>query len=244
MTDLGHLGFLPSKRMADSEKGKSFGKTVLGWFVVDENEATKPENTPEELIAKYAAADIPKEPETPFLKKPEAPVSAVPKLNGDIPKAAAGVVDFTAVYRAASVGDAEQERVAKALSLVDSLPSETPRDVKKQIVEASLKAFSIPIEQIIETGAQEIQALEAYIQHGQADTQSVLAESNARIEELSAEIGELKKIMEQQVTEQQALVRTCNNEKLRVQVVLEFFGQAAVERVVKESPKLVEPMAK
>ena len=69
----------------------------------------------------------------------------------------------------------------------------------------------------------------------------MLSESNARIEELSAEIVQLKKIMEDQVTEQQRLAKTCNGEKLRVQVVLEFFGQEAVARVVKDSPKLVEP---
>ena len=228
--------------MAASKKGKSFGKTVLGWFVVDESADSGSKDTPgtpEELIAKYAVADASSDPQAPEPTVPAVP--AVPRLSGEIPKAEAGVVDFAAVYRAASLSDAEQERVAKALSLVDSLPSNSPRDVKKQIVEASLKAFGIPIEQIIEAGAQQIQALEAYIQHGQADTQSVLAESNARIEELSTEIVELKKIIEQQVVEQQALVRTCNSEKLRVQVVLEFFGQEAVERVVKESPKLVEP---
>lgn len=219
---------------------KSLGKTVLGWFVVDENEPQQPDPSPEELIAKYAAAEPPQAsaaPAPPAAAPPPAPV----RLIGDLPKASAGSIDFAAVYRAASISPEEQERIDKALTLLSTLPTETPRDVKKQIVEASLKAFGIPVEQIIEAGAQEIQALEAYIQHGQADTQSVLAESNARIEELSAEIVELRKIMEQQVSEQQALARTCNSEKLRVQVVLEFFGQEAVERVVKESPKLVEP---
>ncbi len=47
--------------------------------------------------------------------------------------------------------------------------------------------------------------------------------------------------MELQVQSQRALVSATNAQKLRVQPVLEFFGQEAVARVVRESPKLVEP---
>ena len=229
----------PGLWSAEMAEKKGLGKTVLGWFVVDENAEAAPEETPEQLIAKYAAKEVP----TPGTAKAPAARPAPPpvELKGELPKSAGGAIDFAAVYGAAAISTAEQERVEKALTLLGTLPNEAPRDVKKQIVEASLKAFGIPIEQIIEAGAQQIQALEAYIQHGQGETQSVLSESNARIEELSAEIVQLKKIMEEQVTEQQLLAKTCNSEKLRIQVVLEFFGQEAVARVVKDSPKLVEP---
>jgi hypothetical protein len=36
-------------------------------------------------------------------------------------------------------------------------------------------------------------------------------------------------------------MQACNAKKLEVQKVLEFFGQDAVARVVRESPKLHEP---
>ena len=121
------------------------------------------------------------------------------------------------------------------------LPAETPREVKKQIVEASLKAFGYPVEKIIESGAMEIQALEIYIQSGQKDTQSLLVESQKRLAELDAEIGRVKKVMDDQVAAQFALTNACNDAKLKVQEVLEFFGQEAVARVVKESPRLHEP---
>ena len=85
------------------------------------------------------------------------------------------------MFRAAGIDDGEQGRIDKATQLLKTLPAETPKDVKKQIVEASLKAFGYPVEQIIEAGAQEIQALEVYIQAGQRDTQSLLAESQKRI---------------------------------------------------------------
>jgi hypothetical protein len=211
--------------MADK---KGFGSTVLGWFVVREGDEGKPEASADELIAKYAK-DSP--PPTP----PEV------QLTGALPKSQGGNVDFAAVYRAAGIDDGEQGRIDKATQLLKTLPAETPKDVKKQIVEASLKAFGYPVEQIIEAGAQEIQALEVYIQAGQRDTQSLLAESQKRMSDLEAEIARIKKVMEDQVAAQYALTQACNQQKLRVQEVLEFFGQEAVARVVSQSPKLHEP---
>lgn len=211
--------------MADK---KGFGSTVLGWFVVREGEDDKKEESADELIAKYASDAPPPPP-------PEV------KLSGDLPKAQGGNVDFPGVFRAAGINDEEQGRIDKATQLLKTLPAETPKDVKKQIVEASLKAFGYPVEQIIEAGAQEIQALEVYIQAGQRDTQALLAESQKRTAELEAEIARIKKVMEDQVASQYALTQACNAQKLRVQEVLEFFGQEAVARVVSQSPKLHEP---
>ncbi len=213
--------------MADK---KGFGSTVLGWFVVREGEdEPKKDQSADELIAKYANDAPP----------PPPPVEV--KLQGELPKPKDGAVDFPAVYRAAGVSDEEQGRIDKAMSLLKTLPAETPKDVKKQIVEASLKAFGVPIDAIIESGAQEIQALEVYIQAGQRDTQALLAESQKRTAELEAEIANVKKVMEEQVASQYALQQSCNQQKLKVQEVLEFFGQEAVARVVSQSPKLHEP---
>lgn len=214
---------------------KGLGETVLGWFVerVDEDEV---EQTPEALIDEYANKKAPAPP------PPNAPKSV--RLEGAVPMVAAGrSLDPNAlaqVYQAAKITPEEQERVKKAQSLVDSLPAETPKDVKRQIVEASLKAFGVPIEDIVETGVEQIQALEAYIQHGARHTQSVLQDAQARIEKLQAEIMEVKKLMELQVTTQSNLTKSCNEEKVKVQRVLEFFGQELVAKVVKASPKLVE----
>jgi len=214
---------------------KGFGSTVLGWFVVrDGDEGAQSKKGPDsadDLIAKYAT-------ETPAAPPPEV------KLEGDLPKPIDGKIDFAAVLRAAGLSDEEQGRIEKARGLLKTLPAETPKEVKRQIVEASLKAFGYPVEKIIETGAQAIQALEIYIQAGQKDTQTLLVESQKRLEELNAEIARVKKVMEDQVAQQYGLAQKCNDEKLRVQEVLEFFGQEAVARVVKESPKLHEPQPK
>jgi hypothetical protein len=61
---------------------------------------------------------------------------------------------------------------------------------------------------------------------------------------LEAQIAEVKKLMDLQVRTQRGLVKASNDQKLRIQAVLEFFGQEAVARVVRESPKLVEPKTK
>jgi hypothetical protein len=215
-----------------SEK-KGFGSTVLGWFVVkEEEEGAGPakDTSADDLIAKYA----------------DGPTDATPnvQLSGELPKPTGGNVDFPAVYRAAGISDEEQGRIDKARNLLGTLPRETPREVKKQIVEASLKAFGYPIDKIIETGAGEIQALEVYIQEGKRQTQDLLAQSTKRLEELNAEIAQVKQIMDDQVNGQYQLEKACNEGKLQVQEVLEFFGQEAVARVVKESPRLHEPQAK
>jgi hypothetical protein len=211
--------------MADK---KGFGSTVLGWFVVREGEENKPDESADALIAKYANQEA-------------APPPPEVQLSGELPKSVGGNVDFPAVFRAAGLGDDEQGRIDKAMTLLKTLPAETPKEVKKQIVEASLKAFGYPVEQIIEAGAQEIQALEVYIQAGQRDTQNLLQQSQQRLAELEAETARVKQVMEQQVTEQTALAAACNQQKLKVQEVLEFFGQEAVARVVSQSSKLHEP---
>ena len=217
---------------------KGLGETVLGWFVVREED--EEDESPEKIIAKYGKK-LPPEP-----RDVKAPPSVA--LQGEVPVLPAGAAPdtrvFGQVFKAAQIAEEAQQRVDKALSLLQSLPTETPKDVRKQIVEASLKAFSIPLDQIIETAAEEIQALEAYIQHGQRHTEAVLSDASQQIVRLEAQIGEIKKLMELQARTQAGLVRASNEQKLRIQAVLEFFGQEAVARVVRESPKLVEPKAK
>jgi hypothetical protein len=159
------------------------------------------------------------------------------------PAAIDGKVNFDAVFASAGIDDEGRTRVTKAVELMASLPSDTPVVIKKQIVEASLKAFGVPIDEIIEAGVGEIQALEGYIRAGSADTQQVLADAEKRITLYENEIRQLRGIMEQRVAEQQVVVKACNDKKLTVQQVLEFFGQEAVARVVAASPKLHAPSA-
>jgi hypothetical protein len=209
---------------------KSWGSTVLGWFIVQdgapESGATPPDSDAALIAAAAASAPAP----AIFDKEPPPPASD-------------GQVAFDAVFDAAGIDDAERERITKAQQLLSSLPAETPVSVKKQIVEASLKAFGVPIENIIEAGVAEIQALEGYIRKNAADTQQVLQESTDRIAQFEEEVRKLRSRMEQQVQQQQGIAAACNSRKLDVQKVLEFFGKDAVARVVQASPRLHDPSA-
>jgi hypothetical protein len=201
---------------------KSWGQTVAGWFI--ESDETRPAEAAPSTGTPPPSAD--------------AAAPAVDQVFVTNPPAAiGGRVDFDAVFAAAGIGDDGRGRVTKATELVGSLPPETPVPVKKQIVEASLKAFGVPIDQIIEAGVGEIQALEGYIRAGAGDTQQVLADAEKRIALYEGEITQLRTLMEQRVAEQQGVVKACNDRKLAVQQVLEFFGQEAVSRVMAQKPR-------
>ncbi len=222
---------------------KGWGSAVLGWFVVQDGQAAgQPDDATGEGNAIYdqaepfAATDV----QTGATTDDNTPAPFAP---GALPAAPGGQVDFAAVFDGAGVDEEERERVAKAAALVNSLPAGTDMAVKKQIVEASLKAFGVPIEKIIEAGAAEIQALEFYIRAGAADTEKLINESDQRIKDYEAEINNLRLIMQERVAEQQQVVRACNDKKLEVQQILEFFGRDAVAAVVKASPKLHDPSA-
>jgi hypothetical protein len=210
--------------------GRSWGTTVLGWFVVrdGESEGTAPAAQPADAGAPGGAGGA--APEPTFFQSPP-------------PAAPGGQVDFEGVFGAAGIEPQERDRVGKASQLLAGLPSETPVPVKKQIVEAAMKAFGVPLDKIIETGVEEIQALEGYIRTAATDTDHLVTESRARIQQLENEIRDVRTVMDQRAHEQEAITAACNAKKVDVQRVLEFFGQEAVARVVRDSPKLHDPSA-
>ena len=139
-----------------SEK-KNWGSTVLGWFVVREGEeAGASPGEPPALSAEEIAAATPEPPPVAFVKEP--------------PKAVGGEVDFDGVLDAAGVDASERDLFAKAQALLGSLPPGTDPAVRRQIVEASLKAFGVPVDKIIEAGVESIQALEGYLRKTAGDT--------------------------------------------------------------------------
>lgn len=147
-------------------------------------------------------------------------------------------VDFVGVLRKAGLTDEEQSRVEKTLSLLATLPAETPLEIKRQIVGASLQAFGIPIEQIIESAVLQNRAFERHSLEGQKQTQAFLEQGNRRIAELEKELSRIRSSMLEQQSLQKGLELTCNQRKRRVQDVLDFFGPEAVEKATKLSAKL------
>ena len=223
---------------------KSWGSTVAGWFIErDEDAQAAPAS--EEMSADEAEAIIRAASGggASAAESYAAPSPTQTVFQTAPPPPSGGQVDFEAVFDAAGVDAEERARVARTVELLKSLPAGTDAGVKKQIVEASLKAFGVPIEKIIEAGVEEIQALDGYTRNAAADNATLMQESEARIKQYEDEIKNIRAIMQQSVAELQTVIKTCNDKKLEVQQVLEFFGQAKVAQVVKDSPKLHDPAA-
>lgn len=221
---------------------KGWGATVAGWFIErDEDHAQTGEALVEADTSdmESSAAGDPLAASAQVDYTTPSPTQGV--FQTPPPSAIGGEVDFEAVFASAGVDAEERQRVAKTIELVRSLPAGTEMAVKKQIVEAALKAFGVPIEKIIEASVEEIQALDGYVRNGAADNEKLIQESDARIKQYEAEIRNIRAIMQQSVEEQQKVIKICNDKKLEVQQVLEFFGQDTVARVVKASPKLHDP---
>jgi hypothetical protein len=223
---------------------RGWGATVAGWFIERDDES-------ETAGATGLEAGVPEVAQTATTEDPATssaghgayltPSSTQGVFQTPPPAAVGGHVDFEAVYAAAGVDAEERERVAKTIELLRGLPAGTDATVKKQIVEAALKAFAVPIEKIIEASVEEIQALDGYVRNGAADNEKLIQESDARIKQYEEEIKNIRAVMQQSVEEQQSVIKLCNDKKLEVQQVLEFFGQDTVARVVKASPKLHDP---
>jgi hypothetical protein len=210
---------------------KGWASTVAGWFIERDEPAAAESNF----------GDVPVPPMPATAEDYTAPSPTQSVFQKSPPPPTGGQVDFAAVFEAAGVDQEEQQRVGRTTELLRSLPASTDAAVKKQIVEASLKAFGVPIEKIIEASVEEIQALDGYIRNGGADNDKLIQESDARIKQYEEEIKNIRAVMQQSVEEQQTLIKVCNDKKLEVQQVLEFFGQDKVASVVKASPKLHDP---
>jgi hypothetical protein len=204
---------------------KTWGTTVLGWFV--------------EKNAQDGAAAIEASP-PPDAQQPAEDLPPAAFFQSEPPVAKGGNVDYDGVFDAAGISAEERDQVSKAAGMLKTLPSAEDA-VKRQIVAASLKAFGIPIEKIIETSAHEIQALEGYIRNGAAETQKKSDDSERKIQQFQQEVERIRAAMQQTVEEQKQVMEACNAKKLEVQSILEFFGQEAVAGVVRDSPRLHDP---
>ncbi len=217
---------------------RGWGSTVAGWLI----EREEPIGSTSDEADSPGVPPVGSEQALPSSREDyAAPSPTQGVFQTSPPPPIGGQVDFGAVFAAAGVDAEEQQRVARTTELLSSLPAGTDAAVKKQIVEASLKAFGVAIEKIIEASVEEIQALDGYIRNGAADNGKLIQESDARIKQYEEEIKNIRGVMQQSVNEQQNLIKVCNDKKLEVQQVLEFFGRDTVARVVKASPKLHDP---
>jgi hypothetical protein len=200
-----------------SEK-KGVGSKLLGIFVESENTGTPKEDgdkTPAEIVAELAgqAGGKPAEPAPP-------PVN----LKTEKLAAAGGApADFDAIFRDAGMDGAELDRVKKAEELLKSLPDATPQPVKKQIVEASLKAFGFEVERIITAAQNQKRALDTYVKVNETATAKAITDAEAQIRSLNEKIAALRADIEKRTAGLSSLTSAAQKRKGDVQKVLDFF---------------------
>lgn len=205
---------------------KGLGSKLFGLFVEtgaqegSEAEAQGGEKTPAELVAELAQKSgagrpAPAQPPPPNLKLDS--LAAAPP--GDKP------IDFDAVFREAGMDAAELDRVKKAEELLKSLPEATPHETKKQIVEASLKAFGFEIEKIVLAANNQKRALDAYVKVNENVTAKSVTDAEAQIKALEEKIAALRADIQKRTQGLGTLGTQAQARKAQVQKVLDFFSK-------------------
>src|SRR3954468_22089315 len=165
---------------------KGIGKKLLGLFVEKEGgEEQAPEGTGEksaaELVAELANQSAPGGP-----RAHAAPEAPPPNLKMDRLTAASGEqVDFDQIFQDGGLDPAELDRVKKAEDLLKGLPEATPHEVKKQIVEASLKAFGFEVVKIIQAASTQLRALDVFVKANTDLTVKSITDAEAQIKQLN-----------------------------------------------------------
>jgi hypothetical protein len=136
-----------------------------------------------------------------------------------------GEVDFEAVYRQAGITPEQQAKITQVQTLISGLPAGTDKTIVKQLVSASLNAFSVPASAVITACQSQIRAVDGYLQTSASDTNEMTTATQAQIEQLKADIANLEKMMQERVAQQQAVVMACDAEKKKVSSLLEYFDQ-------------------
>jgi hypothetical protein len=132
-------------------------------------------------------------------------------------------IDFEAVYRQAGITPEQRARITQVQTLINGLPAGTDKGIIKQLVSASLNAFSVPASAVVTACQSQIRAVDGYLQTSAADTNEMTAATQAQIEQLKADIANLEKMMQERVAQQQAVVVACDTEKKKVSSLLEYF---------------------
>lgn len=145
---------------------------------------------------------------------------------GGAPGAIAGATsaaDFEAVFLQAGMDAAELDRVKKAEELLKNLPEATPLPVRRQIVEASLKAFGVEVAKIAASTQNHQRALDTYLKVHQGATAKAIDEAKKQVAALEERILALKSDVEKKSAALAGLDASVTARKAELQKVLEFF---------------------
>lgn len=213
---------------------KSLGSKLIGLFV-EPKEAGEPaegatkadeDKSPAELVEELARSSAPK-PSTGPAPAPPPAVSTAPAVATKPSSAVAPAkVDFDLVFKNAGVDPTELDRVRKAEDLLKSLPEATPIEVRRQIVEASLKAFGVELSRIAGAAQLQLKALETYVKINEQQTAKAIADMKASIAQLEEKVITLKADITTKSEGLSAISAAAEARKAQVHRVLEFFATA------------------
>ncbi len=213
---------------------KGIGKKLLGLFV--ENPDAKSDESAEEgeksaadLVAELANASAPE-----GTARASAPPAAPPS-NLRLDKMAAPVagakLNFDEIFTQGGLDPAGLERVTKAETLLKGLPEATPHDIKKQIVEASLRAFGIDVVSIIQATNTQLQALDTFVRINSEQTAKGISAAEEQIKQLNEKIAGLRADIDKRTAGLATTTNAATARKSEVQRVLDFFGAAPAPKL-------------
>lgn len=230
---------------------KSLGSKILGLFV---EPGTPADGTPSveggsgaeaesaaDVVAELVAASGGR-PQGSQAAAVAAPTSVAPGGSSARPPLAppAGQVepanvDFDAVFQRAGMDATDLDRVRKAEALLAGLPAATPHDIKRQIVEVSLKAVGFDIGRVAGAAESQLKALDTYVRVNEQQTAKSLTELQQQIAALDDKIIGLRADMERRTQALASLAAAAARRSEQVRTVLAFFGS--------QPPRPVSPAA-
>lgn len=212
---------------------KSLGKRILGLFVESVDE-TKPSTSPTDPDGAPSAADeiaalakqTAPQATTPVAAPPPRPVAAAPAKPVAVSPATAvepAKVDFDGVFKNAGIDPQALDRVRKAEELLKNLPDSASDEVKRQIVEASLKAFGFEISKILEAVVTQTKALDTYVRINEQQTAKAITDAQAQIAKLEDQVITLRADIDKRTTALASIAAAADVRKRQVSKVLDFF---------------------
>lgn len=213
---------------------KGIGSKLLGLFVEKDGgaetaEAPEPtgEKSAADLVAELANQTGPGGPRKPGGLPPRE-VAPPPNLKLDkmtAPSPDGGKVDFDQIFRDGGLDPADLDRVKKAEELLKGLPEGTPHELKKQIVEASLKAFGIDQAKIIQAASVQLRALDVFVKANTDLTAKAITDAEVQIRQLNEKIAAMRADIDKRNAQLTQRATAATARKGEVQRVVDFFGQ-------------------
>ena len=217
---------------------KGLGSKLLGLFVETKEtpaggtDAVEPaesgEKSAAELVAELAGQSAPRRAAPPppgaaplNAAPPRATVAPVATPTGPVTPAQ---VDFDAVFKTAGMDAGDLDRVRKAEELLKGLPESTPTDVKRQIVEASLKAFGFDITKIVAAANNQLKALDTYVRLNEQQTAKSITDAQTQIAQLEDKVITLRADITKRTEQLASVAAAADGRKGQVHRVLEFFN--------------------